>query len=154
MKYILFFLFVFVLFNTACSSSGELATSECIAEVEELTVPENLNFISSTDMLDRISESNHTMEYQFPMVEGGMSALAENLHYPPSARERSDVQRVMLQALISEEGELLDLVLLQNAECDLVMAATYAVRESEFTPASLDSEAIATTINIPIVFRQ
>ncbi|TVR32074.1 MAG: TonB family protein [Balneolaceae bacterium] len=88
------------------------------------------------------------------MIVGGMTALMENLQFPQAARGRVNMERVVLQALIGESGEVLDLVLLQSADCSLAQAAIYAVNQTEFTPATLDHKTIATTMNIPILFRQ
>lgn len=154
MKHIHFILFAAILLNTACSSSKESTVSDCIIDAEELTIPENINFVSNSEMLERISESDGAIDYQFPMVVGGMSALMGNLQFPNTARGRVGTERVVLQALIGENGEVLDLVLLESADCYLMQAAIHAVNASEFTPATLGNEAIATTMNIPIVFRQ
>jgi len=72
---------------------------------------------------------------------------------PKSSRCRKTSTSYLIQALIGENGEVLDLVLLQSAVCSLAQAAIYAVNQTEFTPATLDHKTIATTMNIPILFR-
>lgn len=153
MKYILTFLIPFAVLSTACSTSERVSAEDCIAEVEELTVPEDINFFTNEEIQNQGSKSEGSTDYSFPNPEGGMLELMRNVRFPPSAIDLTEIHEVLIQALIDENGDVLDMVLLEPARCDLTESAMEAIERTDFSPGTLNSEPIVTTMDIPVNFR-
>ncbi|MCC5913749.1 MAG: energy transducer TonB [Balneolaceae bacterium] len=152
MKYILTFIVPFAVLSTACSTSERVSGADCISEVEELTIPENSNFLTYEEIRNQVTKSDDSIDYTLPEPDGGMFELMRNVRFPPSASDLTETHEVLIQALIDENGEVLDMVLLEPARCDITESAMEAIERTDFSPGTLNSEPIVTTMDIPINF--
>lgn len=88
-----------------------------------------------------------------PLPIGGMQALLRNVQYPEIARDAGIEGRVVVQAFISEKGEVLETFILSGMPATgLDEAAAKGVRRTRFKPAVQRDKPIAVWMAFPINF--
>lgn len=73
--------------------------------------------------------------------------------YPPSARERGVQGAVTFRCLIAKDGTVTNLTPATDADAMLVEAASAAVREWRYQPATLDGQPMETEALISVTYR-
>ena len=73
--------------------------------------------------------------------------------YPESARQKGIEGPVMMQAVISKEGNVLSLTVVTTADPDLAKAATDAVRQWRYEPTLLNGEPVEVVTTITVDFK-
>lgn len=103
------------------------------------------------------SASKHTDSSQYWTVfgeeEGPRFLHQEKPMYPIKARRLGKEGKVVLTLLIDENGNLLNVEVLEKAGYGFTEAAVEAVRKSTFLPAKKDGKTIASRALLPIRFR-
>lgn len=89
-----------------------------------------------------------------PMPVGGYEAFRRQLHYPEIANAAGIQGLVIVQAFVNKNGAV-TLVVIQKGipHTGLNEAAMEAIKNTLFTPAMLNGEAVGTWIAIPVNFR-
>ncbi len=90
---------------------------------------------------------------QMPNIVGGIQAIANNIVYPKSAKEKGIEGRVFVQTYIDENGNVVKTEILKGVDDELNNAAIDAVRKTKFTPGMLKGKPAKSQIVIPIVFK-
>lgn len=88
-----------------------------------------------------------------PKVKGGIQELAKNIKYPESAKKEGIMGKVLVKAVIDENGDVLETEILKSVTKDLDAAAVKAVKLTKFTPGVMDGKSVKAEVTIPISFK-
>lgn len=91
-----------------------------------------------------------------PVPVGGYAAFRNQLlrYYPPLAIEAGVKGTVIVQAYVGEEGKVISVMIQRSIpNTGLDEAAMAGIKNTTFTPAMLNGEAVGTWIAIPVYFR-
>lgn len=89
-----------------------------------------------------------------PDPVGGYAAIQRNIKYPEIAQEAGIEGTVVIQAFVSEKGDVTDTVVLKGIpKTGLNEAAINAIKKTKFKPAKQRDRAVGVWISIPVVFR-
>ncbi len=88
-----------------------------------------------------------------PQIRGGMDALYDALEYPDLAQRAGVEGRVVVQFVITEEGEVRDPQVVRSAGAGLDEAAIDAIKTLEFEPGRQRGRAVSVLYTIPVNFR-
>jgi len=88
-----------------------------------------------------------------PMPVGGYEALHRRIRYPKIAIAAGVKGLVIVQAFVNEDGTVTSVVIQEGlANTGLDEAAMRGIERTPFTPATLNGEAMATWVAIPVNF--
>jgi len=87
-----------------------------------------------------------------PRPVGGYEMLGTRVHYPRSMREASIEGRVVVNALISTEGQVIQTKVRESLHPDLDQIVTNAVKRTLFEPATRQGMPEQVWISMPFVF--
>jgi protein TonB len=91
-------------------------------------------------------------EQPFPV--GGWAELGKNIVYPEIAQEAGITGKVLVYAVIDEQGRVIETSILSGIpNTGLDEAAMEAVRKTVFVPAYQRDKAVKVSIKIPITFK-
>lgn len=89
-----------------------------------------------------------------PEMVGGYDFIRRNLKYPDMARQAGIEGRVTVQAVIDENGNVLQAdVLKEDGNVGFGQAAVDVVMKSKWKPAKQRDKAVKVRISIPIIFK-
>lgn len=94
-----------------------------------------------------------------PMVEnmpgpiGGMFAIQEKIRYPEIAKRAGIQGKVIIQAFIDENGNVVHTKVLNSIGGGCDEMAVDAVKETKFTPGRVEGKPVKVQVTIPIVFK-
>ena len=94
-----------------------------------------------------------------PQFQGGdLNSFAlwvhKNVTYPPIARDNGIQGRVIIQFTVGADGSIRDVKAIRSVDITLDKEAVRVVKSSpQWTPAQKDGNAVATRVNIPVLFR-
>jgi TonB family protein len=127
-------LFLCLLFMSGCASRFDAAKDRHVEEVR------------SGD----VSHIGHRM----PEMIGGPAAIYDVLRYPDASRERREQGRVILEFLVTRDGYVRDVTVLQSSGFSaLDRSAVQAMSRMLYIPAVLDGERIDMQMTHPVIFR-
>ena len=85
-------------------------------------------------------------------VEAAKLIFQPKPEYPENLREKGIQGRVLLEGVISKEGEPLSLKVLKSPDPDLAKAALDAVKQWRYQPTLLNGEPVEVVTTIEIEF--
>lgn len=89
-----------------------------------------------------------------PEPIGGTAAILRNIVYPEIAREAGIEGTVVVQAFVSEFGNVTEVVILKGIpNTGLDEAAEEAIRKTRFKPAKQRDRDVGVWISIPVIFK-
>lgn len=90
---------------------------------------------------------------EMPEIVGGIEALYEHLTYPERAVRARIQGRVIIQFIITEQGDILETEILRDIGGDCGQAAVKAIKKVTFTPGRQDGRAVPVLYALPVTFR-
>lgn len=101
-----------------------------------------------------IDENNFaTVVENMPGPIGGMFAIQEKIRYPEIAKHAGIQGKVIIQAFIDENGNVVYAKVLNGIGGGCDEAALDAVKQTKFNPGRQGGEPVKVQVTIPIVFR-
>lgn len=88
-----------------------------------------------------------------PTPIGGMKAIAEHVVYPETAKINKLEGKVLVKALIDENGNVTSTEILESLSSECDKAAANAIKKVKFNPAIKDGEKIKSEVVIPVQFK-
>lgn len=89
-----------------------------------------------------------------PELKGGYEFIRKNLKYPDLARQAGIEGKVLIKAIIDEQGNVLRAeVLKEDGNVGFGQAAIDVVMKCKFTPAKQRDKAVKVAITLPITFK-
>jgi len=120
------------------STAPPSATEQSEGEKQEDSYPK-LKTVSAKDLCDEITH---------PVVVEKV-----NPKYPPDAREEKVMGMVTVETVITEEGMVEEIQVLESADDRLAAAAVEAIQQWRFEPALCDGNPVGVNYNLTINFR-
>lgn len=114
---------------------------------------ESMKYLKIIIFLFFISFVGITAQKKEPFPKGGMKAIMENVKYPESAKKANIEGKVLVKAIIDENGNVANASIEKSANDDLDKAALNAIRATKFTPAEKDGKIVKSEVVIPILFK-
>ncbi len=88
-----------------------------------------------------------------PFPIGGMKAIAENVVYPEIAKVNKLEGKVLVKALINEQGKVASTEVVESLSVECDKAAVDAIKKVKFNPALKDGKAVKCEVVIPVQFK-
>lgn len=88
-----------------------------------------------------------------PFPKGGITTIIDNLIYPEEAKASGIEGKVIVKAVINEEGKVLSTEVLRSLSKQCDNAAVEAIAKTEFIPAEENGKTIKAEIIIPVSFK-
>jgi periplasmic protein TonB len=88
-----------------------------------------------------------------PKPVGGMSSIINKLYYPEPARRTGIEGRVIIELIVTKEGNVINASVLQSLFPSLDEVALNAVKETKFIPGKQRGKPVNVEMKIPIQFR-
>lgn len=92
------------------------------------------------------------VEFVKPVPVGGYESLAARIHYPETVRALNVEGTVVVNALISIDGEVKKTRVVEAIHPDLDLIVTNAIKRTSFMPATRKGQPEEVWISIPFVF--
>ncbi len=99
------------------------------------------------------SQSLSKAGYTMPTIVGGITAIAEKIHYPEIAKRAGIQGKVFVSVVLDVDGTILSTELKKGIGAGCDEAAIKAINACEFTPGYMDGEPVKTEITIPVAFK-
>jgi protein TonB len=90
---------------------------------------------------------------KMPSIKGGITELAKNIKYPESAKKEGIMGKVMVKAIIDENGKVIETEVLKGVNAELDEAAVKAVKLTKFEAGVMDGKNVKAEVTIPISFK-
>lgn len=84
---------------------------------------------------------------------GGMEQIFKNIVYPKAAKEAGIEGKVLIKAVIDENGNVTETEVVKSVSPDCDKAAVDAIKKTKFSPAMKDDKPVTTEVEIPIMFK-
>lgn len=90
---------------------------------------------------------------KMPEIKGGIQELAKNIKYPKVAKEEGITGKVLVKAVIDENGNVAQTEVVKGVDKALDEAAVEAVKMTKFSPGAKDGKNVKAEVTIPIMFK-
>lgn len=90
---------------------------------------------------------------KYPMPVGGIEEMIKNVVYPASAKEAGIEGKVLVKAVIDEQGNVAEASIIKSVNDDCDKAAMDAIKKTKFTLGIKDNKPIKAEVTIPIMFK-
>lgn len=90
---------------------------------------------------------------QMPELKGGLAALQQKINYPEMARKAGIEGRVIIQFIVTEEGNVENPRVIRGIGGGCDDEALRVVKQAKFTPGRQRGKAVRVQYSLPIVFR-
>jgi TonB family protein len=90
---------------------------------------------------------------EFAQPVGGINAIARKIIYPQEAIDDKIEGRVLLAVDIDESGSIDKIKVVRGVAGGCTLAAIQAVKDTRFTPATLNGTPVRSTTILPLDFR-
>ena len=121
---------------------------------------EKLSRIELAESVTEIDDEDTLfIEYeQMPQFLGGevalMKFIADNLHYPDSAKAKKIQGRVVVKFVVTKTGEIGEVKIVRSKDLDLDKEAVRIVKSlPNFIPGKLNGEVVDMWYTLPITFK-
>ena len=88
-----------------------------------------------------------------PEPIGGIEAILKNVVYPQSANEANIQGKVLIKAIIDENGNVSETEVINGIQKDCDQAAVDAIKKTKFTAALKDGKPVKAEVVIPVMFK-
>lgn len=92
------------------------------------------------------------MVEQMPQLHGDLDSLQNEIQYPAKAYKEKKEGRVIVQFVVTKEGEAEDLRVLRGISDGLDEEAKRLIKEAKFTPGKQRGKAVNVQYQIPVIF--
>lgn len=121
---------------------------------------EKLSRIELAESVTEIDDEDRLfIEYeQMPQFLGGevalMKFIADNLHYPDSAKAKKIQGRVVVKFVVTKTGEIGEVKIVRSKDLDLDKEAVRIVKSlPNFIPGKINGEVVDMWYTLPITFK-
>ena len=90
---------------------------------------------------------------QLPSPVGGITAIANNVVYPQSAKENKIQGKVIIKTVINEEGNVVSTTVEKSLDSECDKAAETAIKKTKFNPGMKNGKAVESEVSIPVKFK-
>lgn len=90
---------------------------------------------------------------KYPEPVGGIEAMIKNVVYPVSAKDAGVEGKVLVKAIIDEQGNVTETSILKSVNDDCDKAAMDAIKKTKFTPGIKDNKPVKAEVTIPVMFK-
>jgi periplasmic protein TonB len=90
---------------------------------------------------------------KMPSIKGGMCELTKNIKYPEAAKKDGVKGKVLIKAVIDENGNVVESTVVKGVTEELNTAAIKAVEMTKFVPGVKNGINVKTEVTIPINFK-
>jgi periplasmic protein TonB len=90
---------------------------------------------------------------KYPEPVGGIEAMIKNVVYPVSAKDAGVEGKVLVKAIIDENGYVTETSILKSVNDDCDNAAMDAIKKTKFTPGIKDDKPVKAEVTIPVMFK-
>lgn len=90
---------------------------------------------------------------KYPEPVGGIEEMIKNVVYPISAKEAGIEGKVLVKAIIDENGYVTETSILKSINKDCDKAAMDAIKKTKFTPGIKDNKPVKAEVTIPVMFK-
>lgn len=90
---------------------------------------------------------------KMPDPIGGIRGIAKNVIYPEEAKKAGVEGKVVIQALIDENGDVIKTSILKSLGSGCDEAALKAIKKTKFTPGMNKGKKVKAEVKIPISFK-
>ena len=112
------------------------------------------NLFAQDDNLYSYQELDVKPQFQGGDLNSFTLWVHKNTTYPPIARDNGVQGRVIVQFTVASDGSIKDVKAIRSVDVTLDKEAVRVVKSSpKWTPATKDGAAVATRVNIPVLFR-
>ncbi len=120
----------------------------------EIVMPELLsnNLYSMLDFNFKKGEFKQSVD-QMPIPVGGIKAIAEKIVYPERGKRLGIEGKVFVQALVDENGTVVNTKIIKGISEDFDKEAMKAVMQTKFIPGKCNGVAVKTRVVVPIAFK-
>lgn len=153
MRYIL--LLIAIVATMRVCGKEKLSRIELAESVTE--IDDEANFGISSDNNSIVDDGNYDND-QLPQFLGGevalMKFIADNLHYPDSAKAKKIQGRVVVKFVVTKTGEIGEVKIVRSKDLDLDKEAVRIVKSlPNFIPGKLNGEVVDMWYTLPIKFK-
>lgn len=142
----LFFLlitgFLLLVFGTACHSTDQAQKPDSV----------RIEFVSPEKPDTTGSEEYYVIEQTQPELIGGIQRLQNKLRYPKEAQDRNITGVVQLGFMVTKDGKIEDITVIQSPHPLLSRAAKRALKKMRFIPGVQDGKPVDVYMALPIYF--
>ena len=125
--------------------------------MEDVSIDYNKGYTKLPDLTkDRIVEDERRIfkvVEELPTPVGGMKAIQERLFYPEFAKKIGIEGRVVIAAVVDENGNVIKTKVLKSIFPDLDNIACKAVSETKFFPGKQRGKPVKVEVKIPVNFK-
>ncbi len=135
---------------------------DVILDEEEFTLDASLE-IEMDQVIDEPPAFEEEEEYKevaplvlaevMPELIGGLGALTKEIKYPEIAKKAGVEGRVMIQFVVTREGEITDKVVVRSLGAGCDEEALRALSKMKFNPGLQRGKPVAVRMTIPITFK-
>ena len=90
---------------------------------------------------------------KYPSPIGGIDGIAKKIKYPAKAKKAGIQGKVLIKAVIDENGNVEFAEVEKGVNPDLDKEALRAVKETKFIPGEIKNKKVKTEITVPIKFK-
>jgi TonB family protein len=95
----------------------------------------------------------YVMVEEMPSIKGGMASIQKKIEYPKQARKAGIEGRVLIQAVITKDGEARKIKVLRGIGGGCDEEARRVIRQSEFIPGKQRGKPVNVQMTIPVIFK-
>ncbi|MBN1300629.1 MAG: energy transducer TonB [Melioribacteraceae bacterium] len=88
-----------------------------------------------------------------PFPVGGIKSIMKNIKYPVEAKKQGIEGKVVLKAVVDENGKVIKTEVLESNDGLLSKAAADAIMKTRFEPAEKDGKKVKADVTIPVMFK-
>ncbi len=143
---------ILLLFFFGCSSNRQLVTQPPGFNPDSYLHPNKHGIKNATEFLKKPESVIENSKFVPARVEGGIQELMGNVKYPYEARQQFQEGKVLLNLFIDKNGVVQFVRLLESPDKRLSRYSIYAVKNTDFLPATLDDMPVKSTRLIMFVY--
>lgn len=134
-----------LLFLSFCTQQRELVTQPPNFQPDSFLHPNEYGIKNATEFLKQSHEIIENSKFVPAQVEGGLRELINNVKYPSEAENQFQQGKVYLNLFINKKGEVVFVRVLESADNRLTRYSIYAVKNTDFLPATLNDRPVKST---------
>ncbi len=112
-----------------------------------------LIFLSSYNIKYAQADAYLATAEVMPAPVGGLPAIYSKVKYPNIAKQAGIQGTVFVMALVNENGEVDDVVVLEAIGGGCAEAAVDAIKKTKFTPGEVKGQKVKVKVVLPIIFK-
>ncbi len=136
---------VLLLIILSCSSSRDIIIQPPGFNSDSYLKPNEHGIKNATEFLKKSDEVIENSQFVPARVDGGIKELINNVKYPYESIDQYQEGEVYMNLFIDETGEIQFVRILESPDNRLTRYSIYAVRHTDFLPATLNDFPVKST---------